>query len=392
MDNTGTSEGLHTVEVQATGSSTRSDTISIYIASSNQAPVADSQFVSTNENTDIEILLTAYDPDGDPLTYQILLQPYFGILTGTPPKLIYSPNADYNGEDSFTFNVFAGATYSNEASVAITVEPVNDAPVASFSYTTAGLQANFTNHSTDIDGTIVSWNWDFGESSTSTSTEQDPIFSYASSGTYLVTLEVTDNDGAKHVSTQDVTVGTPVQINTPTNLTADLNGNNVTLLWNDTSEGEDGFIIERAQKIKGKYNFSEGKVYNVGSDITVYEDTGVSPASYKYRVKAYKDLIQSDYSNEVSVTVEAVASYCGDGTCDGNETRCNCADDCGAPESFESDCSDGIDNDCDGYTDCDDEDCTGDSNCMGGCLPKKAACSSNTECCSGDCLPNGVCK
>jgi PKD repeat protein len=388
MDNTGTSEGLHTVEVQATGSSTRSDTISIYVASSNQAPVADSQIVSTNEDTDVGILLTAYDPDGDPLTYQILSQPYSGTLTGTPPNLIYSPFADYNGGDNFKFNVFDGSTYSNEASVAITVEPVNDAPVASFSYITDGLQVNFTNNSSDIDGNIVSYSWNFGDGSSSSSV--NPSHQYASSGTYSVTLEVTDNDGAKHDSTQVVTVGTPVQINTPTNLTADLNGNNVTLSWNDTSEGEEGFIIERAQKIKGKYNFDI--IGTEVGDTPVYVDEDVSPASYKYRVKAYKDSIQSDYSNEVSVTVEAVASYCGDGTCDGNETSCSCPVDCGDPDSYESDCSDGIDNDCDGLTDCDDEDCSGDSNCTGACLPKKAACSSDDECCSGDCLPNATCK
>jgi hypothetical protein len=57
------------------------------------------------------------------------------------------------------------------------------------------------------------------------------------------------------------------------------------------------------------------------------------------------------------------ASYCGDGTCDPGEDQCNCSDDCGVPPSSESTCDDGLDEDCDGYTDCLDIDCDGDPAC-----------------------------
>ncbi|MGD8653295.1 MAG: S8 family serine peptidase, partial [Desulfobacterales bacterium] len=53
--------------------------------------------------------------------------------------------------------------------------------------------------------------------------------------------------------------------------------------------------------------------------------------------------------------------YCGDGTCDPGEDQCNCPGDCEDPPEEELDCSDGIDNDCDGLTDGSDEDCV--SNC-----------------------------
>ena len=48
--------------------------------------------------------------------------------------------------------------------------------------------------------------------------------------------------------------------------------------------------------------------------------------------------------------------------------ECNCSTDCGTPPSDEDNCTDGIDNDCDGATDCDDEACTNDpawNNCTG---------------------------
>jgi lysophospholipase L1-like esterase len=83
--------------------------------------------------------------------------------------------------------------------------------------------------------------------------------------------------------------------------------------------------------------------------------------------------------------------YCGDGTCDPGEDQCNCALDCGTPPSTETSCDDGIDNDCDTDTDCDDSDCEGDPACPD-CVEKGGACTDNADCCSGDCLPAGKCK
>jgi sialate O-acetylesterase len=87
---------------------------------------------------------------------------------------------------------------------------------------------------------------------------------------------------------------------------------------------------------------------------------------------------------------DSACSYCGDGTCDPDENQCYCAADCGTPPSTETNCADGDDNDCDTDIDCDDSDCKGDSACPD-CLPKGAACTDNAECCSSRCLPAGKC-
>lgn len=81
---------------------------------------------------------------------------------------------------------------------------------------------------------------------------------------------------------------------------------------------------------------------------------------------------------------------CDDGTCDPGEDSCSCAEDCGAPPATETSCTDGIDNDCFGDVDCDDPDCASDAACT--CLPKNATCTSDGECCSGDCKANGRCR
>ena len=80
----------------------------------------------------------------------------------------------------------------------------NTAPVANFTAMLSGLTANFTDTSTDSDGTIASRSWNFGDGTTSTAT--NPSKTYASAGTYTVTLTVTDNGGLSHTRSQSVTV------------------------------------------------------------------------------------------------------------------------------------------------------------------------------------------
>ncbi len=78
---------------------------------------------------------------------------------------------------------------------------------------------------------------------------------------------------------------------------------------------------------------------------------------------------------------------CGDGTCDPGENRCSCASDCGLPPSSETGlCADGIDNDCDGATDCADLDCALDAACSGP-VCGNGTCESGESCttCSADC-------
>jgi hypothetical protein len=92
-------------------------------------------------------------------------------------------------------------------------------------------------------------------------------------------------------------------------------------------------------------------------------------------------------------TVSGGGTCCGDFACEGDEDCATCAVDCQMSTTEVNYCADGLDNDCDGPADCNDSDCTGDPACdTPTCGAKGDACSTDTDCCSGNCLPAGKCK
>lgn len=105
-------------------------TVSITVSATNDAPVATAQNVTVDEDNQVTITLSATDIDSQSLTYSVVSNPQSGTLSGTGSTLVYIPNANFDGSDSFTFKANDGSLDSNSATVSISVNPVNDAPVA----------------------------------------------------------------------------------------------------------------------------------------------------------------------------------------------------------------------------------------------------------------------
>lgn len=102
----------------------------------NMPPVANPDSYSTNEDTTLSIpapgvLGNDNDPNGDPLTAVKQSDPSHGSVTlNSNGGFTYIPALNYYGSDSFTYKAYDGLLYSNTATVTITINPINDAPVA----------------------------------------------------------------------------------------------------------------------------------------------------------------------------------------------------------------------------------------------------------------------
>ncbi len=108
-------------------------TVTVTIVAVNDAPVAQNGTLTTNEDASGTGTLVATDAELQPLTYSIVNSGSRGTATitnATTGAFIYSPNPNTNGTDSITFRANDSALDSNVATVTITINPVNDTPVA----------------------------------------------------------------------------------------------------------------------------------------------------------------------------------------------------------------------------------------------------------------------
>lgn len=142
-------------------------TVNLTVSSVNDDPVATNDGYSLDEDSSLSVqagvgvLGNDFDVDLDLITAIVVTQPQHGSLSlQLDGSFVYTPNANFSGSDSFTYRVSDLLTLSTIATVSLTVNPINDAPVAGGNlYATVvntpltvnavdGLLAN----DTDIDG------------------------------------------------------------------------------------------------------------------------------------------------------------------------------------------------------------------------------------------------
>ncbi|MGH7578953.1 MAG: PKD domain-containing protein, partial [Gemmatimonadales bacterium] len=120
------------------------------------------------------------------------------------PSHTYGSGGDYDVRLTVTDNLGAQGTTTKRITVG---NPPNQTPSANFTASCAGLDCEFTDGSSDPDGHVAGWQWDFGDGTSSD--QQSPSHGYAADGIYAVTLTVTDDDGVEGVTSQQIIAGTP---------------------------------------------------------------------------------------------------------------------------------------------------------------------------------------
>jgi len=287
----------------------------------NSSPVALNKSVSTQEDSNMTVDLTslASDSDGDSLSFTVQSASN-GTINHNNGIATYTPNNNFNGVDSFSYTVNDGFGGTATATVSVSVMAVNDAPTASASApaNTESLTVSFSSaNSFDPDsGDTLRYSWNFGDGNSST--VANPNHSYASFGSYSVTLTVTDNHNSSdssQVSTQIIDSSSLVP-ETPNNLSFTVNKsvsgkgkNKVTtgtiyLNWNASNFASD-YTIWQCTKVttgKGK-NRKTSCIYNqYGSSQSTSFSTNLTGDTVKFKVTANNANGSSAYSNEITVT------------------------------------------------------------------------------------------
>jgi hypothetical protein len=197
----------------------------ICVGTTNTPPIAQSSSVTTSQGVPINITLMGSDPDGDALTYAIVVGPANGTLSGSGSNRVYTPFPGYTGIDVVSFTVNDGLVDSAVATVGITVssqsnqlpfawieaedlydfEPsVTNAVVISCTGTNATLKLDGTG-SFDTDGDPLTYGWYLEPTPTPFSTNAMTTATL-DLGLNTIRLAVTDSKGGVGITPLTVEV------------------------------------------------------------------------------------------------------------------------------------------------------------------------------------------
>ncbi|GCE76119.1 PKD domain-containing protein [Cellulomonas biazotea] len=177
----------------------------VTVVAPNQAPVAAFDATATDLTVAVDGSASA-DADGT-LTAHAWDFGDGGTGTGATASHTYAAAGTYTVTLTVTDDDGETGTTTREVQVAAPVP--NQGPVAAFTATPNHLVvAVDASASTDADGTIASYAWDFGDGGTATGATAS--HTYAADGTYTITLVTTDDDGDTGTTTREVAVAAPL--------------------------------------------------------------------------------------------------------------------------------------------------------------------------------------
>jgi VCBS repeat-containing protein len=199
-------------------------TVTIEVQAVNDAPVAVASSLEVTEDVQAEGTVSASDVEGDALTYSLVEDGKKGTVTlnRQTGAYTYQPNANVHGTDTFSFKVNDGTVDSEVVNVAVSIEAINDAPMAVADAFTVQEDTNLEAASilandTDVDGDELSVVKESEPAHGSLTLNPDGTFTYVPNanfnGTDRFTYKV--NDGKADSEVQTVTIEVQAVNDTP---------------------------------------------------------------------------------------------------------------------------------------------------------------------------------
>jgi alpha-tubulin suppressor-like RCC1 family protein len=185
-------------------------TVTIIVTPVNDAPVSTDQVLMGSEDSQLQLTLSVVDIDDTSLTYQITEDPLNGDAVITNGELQYTPDLNFNGSDSLTYQVDDGAL-TDTAMIDISIAPVDDPPIVMVTGDDYVLRGELVeldaSGSSDVEGSLLTYSWEqaSGPNVTLTNTTGPQTGFTAPSAVSRITLTLTVSDG-QIISTEPVEI------------------------------------------------------------------------------------------------------------------------------------------------------------------------------------------
>ncbi|WP_213879329.1 Ig-like domain-containing protein [Pseudomonas sp. dw_358] len=309
-------DGVYSITVNAADGHGGTSSQTFVLSVANPVPTSIGASFSTNEDTQVQGTLTAYDADGDALTFSATQGPTHGSLAlNSDGSFTYTPAANYHGADSFTYQVRDADGGVTTAVATLTILSVNDAPTGTAIGTQTAndsttISINAGSHFSDVDGDTLSYSVSglpgglsidpvsglITGTLSSSASQGGPL----NNGVYSVTVSVNDGNGATASQTFALNVSNPAPTtsastfatNEDTAVTGQLQANDVdgdSLTFSATQGPAHGNLVLNPN---GSFTYTPAANYN-GTDSFTYQvrdaDGSIATALVTLNVAAVND-------------------------------------------------------------------------------------------------------